>query len=97
MRRRNTLIEKEKSDLLKLLDEKFEEKTFMPNINHVRDFLWEERPIEKINSRKDEKKRVFVKLAGLDITELKRIYESGYYGPPKRLAAYATAIENFKR
>ena len=85
----------EKDSLLEELEKKFDEKTFMCTINHIRDFLMGDRPIEKINSRLDEKKRVFRKLACIDLKELKVIHD--YYGPIKRLESYALAIENFKR
>ena len=87
----------EKQALLLTLAKKYEEKEFMPNVNHVRDFLCNDRDVSRIKSRQQVTSAVFKKLANLETANLREIMERGLYGPTKRLADYARAIEGFER
>lgn len=88
----------EKRDFLAHLAEDYEAKRFMPNVNHVRSFLMHEHDNPAlIKSRQQVTVKVFKKLAAMDLKELRELEFCGAYGPPKRLATYAEAIENFGR
>ena len=92
------ITDNEKKKILFTLAEKYEAKEFMPNVNHVRDFLSNgERDVSRIKSRQQVTVAVFKRLGGLEIGELREMLERGLYGPPKRLAPYARAIEGFRR
>lgn len=87
-----------KREILYSLATKYEEKKFMPNVNHVRNFLsGGERDVSRIKSRQQVTNAVFKKLAALETSRLQEIVDRGLYGPPKRLASYARAIEGFRR
>ncbi len=92
------LTDSEKRDFLLRLANEYENKQFMPNVNHVRSFLMNvhEDP-SRIKSRQQVTVKIFRKLADMDLTRLREIDESSVYGPPKRLATYAEAIGNFGR
>jgi len=92
------IADAEKRDILFALAEKYEAKEFMPNVNHVRDFLNDgERDVSRIKSRSQVTGTVFKRLGGLETGKLREMLERGLYGPPKRLAPYARAIEGFRR
>lgn len=91
------ITDDEKKKLLFELAEKYEAKEFMPNVNHVRDFLNDgERDVSRIKSRQQVTVAVFRRLGDLETNRLREILERGLYGPPKRLAPYARAIEGFR-
>ena len=90
--------ESEKRDFLSHLAEDYEAKQFMPNVNHVRSFLMHDHENPAlIKSRQQVTVKVFKKLAEMSLQELRDLEFDGAYGPPKRLATYAEAIENFGR
>ena len=92
------VTDEEKKKILFALAEKYEAKEFMPNVNHVRDFLnTGERDVSRIKSRQQVTVAVFRQLGGLETGKLREMLERGLYGPPKRLAPYAGAIEGFRR
>ena len=92
------LDDSEKRDFLAHLAEDYEAKQFMPNVNHVRSFLMHDHDNPAlIKSRQQVTVRVFKKLAAMSLDELRELEFCGVYGPPKRLATYAEAIENFGR
>lgn len=92
------IADDEKQKILFELAEKYEAKEFMPNVNHVRDFLNDgERDVSRIKSRQQVTVAVFKRLGGLETGKLREMLERGLYGPPKRLAPYARAIEGFRR
>lgn len=92
------IADAEKREILFALAEKYEAKEFMPNVNHVRDFLNDgERDVSRIKSRSQVTGTVFKRLGGLETGKLREMLERGLYGPPKRLAPYARAIEGFRR
>ena len=86
-----------KKEILVALAKKYEEKQFMPNVTHVRAFLSDERDVSRIKSRQQVTAAVFKKLSALETGKLREIQERGLYGPPKRLAPFARAIEGFER
>ena len=86
-----------KKEILTIMAEKYEAKEFMPNVNHVRDFLGGGRDVSRIKSRQQVTAAVFKELAGLETSELREILDRGFYGPSKRLESYAKAIEGFAR
>ncbi len=87
-----------KKKILFSLAEKYEAKEFMPNINHVRDFLSDgERDTSRIKSRRQATAAVFKKLCDLETRTLCEIQDRGLYAPPKRLDAFAKAIEGFTK
>lgn len=92
------LVDIEKRKFLLRLAQEYENKKFMPNVNHVRSFLMHvhEDP-SRIKSRQQVTVKVFKRLASMDLATLRKIDHSGAYGPPKRLATYAEAIGNFGR
>ncbi len=88
-----------KKEFLAHLAKKYEAKEFMPNVNHVRTFLMyhtKEDPA-KIKSRQQITVKIFKKMAEMSLEELRELKYCGMYDPPKRLAAYADAIENYGR
>lgn len=86
----------EKKRVLERLAEKYEQKAFMPNVNHVRIFLSALGvDVSRIKSRQNATVRVFKHLAEMPQDELLEIESSGRYGPPKRLADIAEAIHTF--
>jgi len=92
------ITDDEKKKILFQLAEKYEAKEFMPNVNHVRDFLNDgERDVSRIKSRQQVTVAVFKQLGGLETGKLREMLDRGLYGPPKRLAPYARAIEGFRR
>ena len=92
------LTNDEKNKLLFILAEKYEAKEFMPGVNHVRGFLHgTEIDVARIKSRQQVTATVFKELADLDTDKLQEILDRGLYGPTKRLATFAKAIEGFNR
>ena len=88
----------EKKKILLTLAEKYEAKEFMPTVNDVRDFLNDgERDVSRIKSRQQVTATVFKELGCLETNKLREMLDRGLYGPPKRLAPYARAIEGFRR
>lgn len=87
----------EKKEILFTLAKKYEAKEFMPNVNHVRDFLNGERDVTRIKSRQQVTSAVFKRLHSLETNKLREMLERGWYGPTKRLEPYARAIEGFGR
>ncbi len=87
-----------KREFLLHLASDYENKQFMPNVNHVRSFLMNDhKDPSRIKSRQQVTGKIFKKLAAMDLAVLREIDESSIYGPPKRLATYAEAIGNFGR
>ena len=92
------LADTEKRDFLLHLAKDYENKQFMPNVNHVRSFLMNDHKYpSRIKSRQQVTVKIFKKLSTMDLAILREIDESSVYGPPKRLATYAEAIGNFGR
>ena len=91
------ITDDEKKEILLTLAKQYEAKEFMPNVNHVRDFLHSERDVSRIKSRQQVTSAVFKKLSALETSKLREILDRGLYGPPKRLESYARAIEGFHR
>jgi len=92
------ITDAEKREILFALAEKYEAKEFMPHVNQVRDFLNDgERDVSRIKSRAQVTVAVFKRLGDLETGKLREMLERGLYGPPKRLAPYARAIEGFRR
>ncbi|WP_424947386.1 hypothetical protein [Candidatus Spongiihabitans sp.] len=91
------ITDREKKAILFIIAEKYEAKEFMPNVNHVRDFLGGARDVSRIKSRQQVTSAVFKQLAGLETSELHEMLDRGFYGPSKRLESYAKAIEGFAR
>ena len=94
--------ESEKRDFLSHLAKKYDAKEFMPGVGHVRMFLENENSFipsgsSNIKSRQQVTVKVFKKLAEMSLQELRDLEFYGAYDPPKRLATYAEAIENFGR
>ena len=92
------ITDREKKEILFTMAEKYEAKEFMPNVNHVRDFLGDgERDVSRIKSRQQVTVAVFKQLFDLETDKLREMLERGLYGPPKRLEIFAKAIEGFNR
>lgn len=91
------IINDEKKEILFIMAEKYEAKEFMPNVNHVRNFLGDKRDVSRIKSRQQVTVAVFKQLCDLETCELREIIDHGFYGPPKRLETFARAIEGFSR
>lgn len=92
------LADTDKRELLSRLAKKYEAKLFMPSTNHVRSFLMRDvADPARIKSRQQVTVKVFKKLATMNLQELRDLEFYGAYDPPKRLATYAEAIENFGR
>ena len=72
-----------KKEILAIMAEKYEAKEFMPNVNHVRDFLGGGRDVSRIKSRQQVTAAVFKELASLETSELREMLDRGFYGPPK--------------
>ena len=93
-----TLGDEEKKGVLMVLARKYEEKTFMPNVNHVRAFLEQEgKDTSRIKSRQQVVSTVFKCLADWDTRQLRELDSRGVYGPPKSLSVIARSIEQFGR
>ncbi len=91
------ITNKAKKEILFTMAKKYEAKEFMPNVNHVRAFLSDKRDVSRIKSRQQVTVAVFKKLHDLKTSELREIMDRGLYAPPKRLEAFAKAIEGFSR
>ena len=93
-----TLPNEEKKSVLMMLARKYEEKTFMPNVNHVRAFMENEgEDVSRIKSRQQVVSKVFKYLADWETPRLQELHTRGLYGPPKSLSVIAKSIENFGR
>lgn len=91
-------VDEEKKGILMGLARKYEGKTFMPNVNHVRAFLeGEGEDASRIRSRQQAVSAVFRYLADWDTPRLQELDSRGLYGPPKSLSAIAGSIESFGR
>ncbi len=96
------LEDDKKCEFLLHLAKKYDDKQFMPDVGHARMFL-ENKNIftyskdSRIKSRLQATVKIFKKMAGMSIKELRDMEYYGLYGPPKRLETYARAIENFGR
>ncbi len=87
-----------KRDALMTLARKFEEKAFMPNVNHVRAFLKQQgKDVSRIKSRQQAVSAVFKCLGYWKTQSLRELDARGEYGPPKSLAAIAESIEHAGR
>lgn len=87
-----------KKSVLMTLAKKYEDKAFMPNVNHVRAFLEQEgKDISRIKSRGQVVSTVFKCLADWDTSRLRELDTRGLYGPPKSLSGIAKSIESFGR
>ena len=90
------LSDEGKKSVLLVLARKYEEKAFMPNVNHVRAFLEQEgKDVSRIKSRGQVVSTVFKCLADWETTRLQELDTRGLYGPPKSLSAIAESIESF--
>lgn len=93
-----TLPNEEKKSVLMALARKYEEKVFMPNVNHVRAFLEQEgKDVSRIKSRGQVVSTVFKCLADWETPKLRELDVRGIYGPPKSLSVIAKAIETAGR
>ena len=89
------LPDEEKKNIMMVLARKYEEKIFMPNVNHVRAFLEKEgEDISRIKSRQQVVSIVFKCLADWETQKLRELNTRGLYGPSKSLSVIANAIEN---
>ena len=89
------IVDKEKKDTLLILAEKYEKKTFMPNINNVRAFLTQQgQDASGIKSRQQAILAVFKHLADWETQRLCEFDKRGLYGGPKSLSVIAKSIEN---
>ena len=87
-----------KKSVLMVLAKKYEEKAFMPNVNHVRAFLEQEgKDVSRIKSRGQVVSTIFKCLANWETPRLKELDTRGLYGPPKSLSVIARSIESFGR
>ncbi len=87
-----------KKSVLMALAKKYEEKAFMPNVNHVRAFLEQEgKDVSRIKSRGQVVSTVFECLAAWETRKLRELDTRGLYGPPKSLSVIARSIESFGR
>ena len=85
-----------KKSVLMVLAKKYEEKAFMPNVNHVRAFLEQEgKDVSRIKSRGQVVSTVFKCLADWETPRLRELDTRGLYGPPKSLSVIAKSIESF--
>ena len=85
-----------KKSVLMVLAKKYEEKAFMPNVNHVRAFLEQEgKDVSRIKSRGQVVSTIFKCLANWETPRLKELDTRGLYGPPKSLSVIAKSIESF--
>lgn len=92
------LPEGEKKRALVRLAERYENKTFMPNVNHVRAFLeGMGMDVSRIKSRQQVTVRVFKHLADMPEGEVQDVEHSGCFDPPKSLDVIADAIHAFGR
>ena len=91
-------MDEEKKNILMALARRYEDKMFMPNVNHVRAFLEREgEDASRIKSRQQAVSAVFRYLADWDAPRLQDLDSRGLYGPPKSLSTIAGSIENFGR
>lgn len=92
------LPDERKKSVLMTLARKYEEKAFMPNVNHVRAFLEQEgKDVSRIKSRGQVVSTVFKCLADWETSRLHELETRGLYGPPKSLSVIAKSIESFGR
>ena len=90
------LSDERKKSVLMALAKKYEDKEFMPNVNHVRAFLEQEgKDVSRIKSRGQVVSTVFKCLADWETPKLRELDTRGLYGPPKSLSVIAKSIENF--
>ena len=92
----------EKRDYLEHLAREYDAKQFMPDVGHARMFLENESIFalsknSRIKSRQQATVKIFKKMAGMTVAELRELEYCGLYDPPKRLETYARAIETFGR
>ena len=91
-------IDEEKKNILMALANKYESKTFMPNVNHVRAFLdMEGEDASRVRSRQQAVSAIFRYLADWETPRLRELDSRGLYGPPKSFSAIAGTIESFGR
>lgn len=89
-----SVSDKRKKDALMALARKFEEKTFMPNVNHVRAFLRQQgKDNSRVKSRQQAVSIVFKCLADWETRNLRELDMRGAYAGPKSLSAIAESIE----
>lgn len=87
-----------KRNALMTLARKYEEKAFMPNVNHVRAFLKQQgKDVSRIKSRRQAVSAVFKCLTYWKTQSLRELDARGEYGPPKSLSAIAESIEHAGR
>ncbi len=96
------LDDDKKCEFLLHLAQQYDAKQFMPDIGQARMFLENENIFtcsknSRIKSRQQATVRIFKKMAGMSIDELREMEYCGLYDTPKRLETYARAIENFGR
>ena len=88
----------DKKQVLMILAEKYDAKTFMPSVGSARAFLQQDdMDVSRIKSRQQITAIVFKRLANKDTDDLREMDSQGWYGPPKTLANIARAIENYGR
>ncbi len=89
-----SVVDEGKKNALMALARKFEEKAFMPNVNHVRAFLRQQgKDVSRIKSRQQAVSIVFKCLADWDTRNLRELDVRGAYGGPKSLSIIAQSIE----
>lgn len=90
------LIDSEKKAIIFDMARRYEEKKFMPNVNHVRAFLESlGEDVSRVKSRQQVTASVFRKLAELETPVLLDMQNRGLYGPPMTLGPIADAIGRF--
>ena len=93
-----SVVDEGKKRALMALARKFEEKAFMPNVNHVRAFLSQQgKDGSRIKSRQQAVSIVFKCLAGWETQNLRELDARGAYGGPKSLSVIAESIERAGR
>ena len=89
-----SVVDEGKKNALIALARKFEEKAFMPNVNHVRAFLRQQgKDSSRIKSRQQAVSIVFKCLANWETQNLRKLNARGAYGGPKSLSVIAESIE----
>ena len=89
-----SVVDEGKKNALMALARKFEEKAFMPNVNHVRAFLKRQgKDGSRVKSRQQAVSIVFKCLADWETQNLCELDARGVYGGPKSLSVVAESIE----
>ncbi len=83
----------DKAEVLMRAAERFERKTFLPSIGHIREFCRVHRvPLSKTVSRANSVPRIFTYLAAMDTARITATLDRGAFAGPARLGPIADAI-----